>query len=315
MDKETDQSYGAWIRERRMSRGLSLKQASLDTRIDEQYLRALEAGNIALLPEPYMRAFLKTYASYLGLDQGEAIQRLEVFLKDQSDRLEKVRGSTKDREGKRKHGGAAITTDIERSTSESGEDAEVNGEFSKRSGMLLSAGVIVAFAAIVYFAVYFTNSSSDMNGGSNVDPLQIQPQVEAVDSEGYTPLQPPSTTAEEDSTAIMDTQPAVEYPHYYVLEAEALEETWMEAVADGRMMISRIIEAGNFIQVAFDDTLELRLGKNRGMMLLLNGEEITDLGAPGMVLRLVMTGEGVISRRLTYPPETTPSFLNIPPRL
>ena len=154
MNKEIVQSYGAWIRERRTGRGLSLKQVSEETRIDEKYLKALEAGNIALLPEPYMRGFLKTYAFYLDLDPGEAMQRFEAFLKDQSDRLEKVRGSMKDREGKRKQAGAANTKDVERAVSESSEDAEIERELSKRSGMLLAAVVIIVFAAII--SIYST---------------------------------------------------------------------------------------------------------------------------------------------------------------
>ena len=100
-----------------------------------------------------------------------------------------------------------------------------------------------------------------------------------------------------------------------LLTAEALEETWIEARVDGRLTVSRIVPIGNTLTLAFADTLELHLGKNRGMRLILNGEELTDLGPAGMVLHLLVTREGVAERRLTYPQETIPSILNIPPNL
>lgn len=296
MNKETDQSYGAWIRERRMSRGLSVKQVSVETRIDEQYLRALEAGNIALLPEPYMRAFLKTYASYLGLDSGEAMQRFEAFLKDQSDRLEKVRGSMKDREGKRKQTRAAITNDVERAVSESSEDVGTKRELSKRSGMLVAAAVIIAFAVLVYLAVYFTGSIEQSE-----DPPAIE-QATTGTRMDYTPQQPAAAVVEQQLEANL-------------LIAEALEETWIEVRVDGRLTVSRVVPVGNTLRLVFADTLELHLGKNRGMRLILNGEELTDLGPQGMVLHLLVTREGVAEQRLTYPTETIPSILNIPPHL
>ncbi len=310
MNEETVQSYGAWIRERRMSRGLSVKQVSAQTRIDEHYLKALEAGNIALLPEPYMRAFLKTYASYLGLDPGEAMQRFEAFLKDQSDRLEKVRGSMKDREGKRQQTGAANTNDIEREVSESREDFKPKSELSKRSGMMLAAAVIVAFAAIVYLAVHFTGSIEQGEGPSATERATPGTGRE------YTPQQPAAEDEEEIVPVRQPPPPPVEQQlEVHLLTAEALEETWMEARVDGRLTVSRIVPIGNTLELAFADTLELRLGKNRGMRLILNGEELTDLGPPGMVLHLLVTREGVAERRLTYPPETIPPILNIPPCL
>ena len=310
MNKETDQSYGAWIRERRISRGLSVKQVSVETRIDEQHLRALEAGNIALLPEPYIRAFLKTYASHLGLDQGEAMQRFEAFLKDQSDRLEKVRGSMKDREGKRKHNGAAITSDVGQALSESSKDVETKREFSKRSGMLLAAAVIVAFTAIVYLAIYSTGS---------IERSESTPAIEqATTGTGRESIpQQPSAMDEEEIVPVrqLPLPPVEQQLETNLLIAEALEETWIEARVDGRLTVSRIVPVGNTLTLIFADTLELHLGKNRGMRLILNGEELTDLGPPGMVLHLLVTQEGIAERRLTYPTETIPSILNIPPHL
>jgi cytoskeleton protein RodZ len=60
---------GATLVEAREKRKLSLADAQKELRIRERYLTALEAEEWDVLPgEAYTRAFLRSYAEYLGLD-------------------------------------------------------------------------------------------------------------------------------------------------------------------------------------------------------------------------------------------------------
>jgi cytoskeletal protein RodZ len=60
---------GSSLRAARMRQELELSQAERDTRIRAKYLRALEDERFDVLPGPaYTKAFLRTYADYLGLD-------------------------------------------------------------------------------------------------------------------------------------------------------------------------------------------------------------------------------------------------------
>jgi cytoskeletal protein RodZ len=60
---------GSALRRARELRGLSLDEAARDTRIRADQLDALEREDFDVLPgEVYVRASLRTYASYLGLD-------------------------------------------------------------------------------------------------------------------------------------------------------------------------------------------------------------------------------------------------------
>ena len=60
---------GSALQRAREVRGLSLDEAARDTRLRVDQLDALERGDFDLLPgEVYVRASLRTYASYLGLD-------------------------------------------------------------------------------------------------------------------------------------------------------------------------------------------------------------------------------------------------------
>jgi cytoskeleton protein RodZ len=60
---------GHLLERARRKRGVSLEDAEQATRIRKDYLQKLECDDHATMPEPiYVRAFVRTYADYLGLD-------------------------------------------------------------------------------------------------------------------------------------------------------------------------------------------------------------------------------------------------------
>ncbi len=70
---------GQRLTEAREARGVALEQAERDTRIVRRYLTALEMEDFAAFPaEVYARGFLRSYATYLGLDAGEILALMPV---------------------------------------------------------------------------------------------------------------------------------------------------------------------------------------------------------------------------------------------
>ena len=66
---------GSALRRARELRGLSLDEAARDTRIRADQLDALEREDFDVLPgEVYVRATLRTYASYLGIDANKVVE-------------------------------------------------------------------------------------------------------------------------------------------------------------------------------------------------------------------------------------------------
>ncbi len=60
---------GPALRKARVQRGKSIEEASRETRIRAEYLRALEHEDFDnLLGQVYARGFLRSYSTYLGLD-------------------------------------------------------------------------------------------------------------------------------------------------------------------------------------------------------------------------------------------------------
>jgi cytoskeletal protein RodZ len=77
---------GASLREARERQGLSLEEVEAATRIRERYLEALEQERFDVLPgNAYVRAFLREYGRFLGLDgEGLASQFAARFPEDES---------------------------------------------------------------------------------------------------------------------------------------------------------------------------------------------------------------------------------------
>jgi cytoskeleton protein RodZ len=75
---ETTTGIGAALRKARLRRGKSLEQASRETRVKPEYLRALERETFTvLLGDVYVRGFLRSYARYLGLNPEKVVLAYE----------------------------------------------------------------------------------------------------------------------------------------------------------------------------------------------------------------------------------------------
>lgn len=79
MNQEQGLSLGSYLRQERERRNTSLESIARVTRITLSNLEALERDEFHLLPAPvFVRGFLRTYATHLGIDPKEALALYEV---------------------------------------------------------------------------------------------------------------------------------------------------------------------------------------------------------------------------------------------
>ncbi len=69
--------FASELRAHREAIGMSLEELFERTRINPEYLRAIETGNYDVLPEIYIRLFLKKYAQEVGLDVEETLDKYD----------------------------------------------------------------------------------------------------------------------------------------------------------------------------------------------------------------------------------------------
>ncbi len=70
------------LKRAREERGIPLAQISDITRISEEYLQALERGDVKVLPQAYIRAFLREYADVVGLPPEEVMRKYDAIAEE-----------------------------------------------------------------------------------------------------------------------------------------------------------------------------------------------------------------------------------------
>ena len=76
---ETIESPGKYLKAKRESKRISLRQVASATRIREAVLRAIEEDQYEDLPYLYIKSFLRAYAKFLGLDPTDVIMLHQKF--------------------------------------------------------------------------------------------------------------------------------------------------------------------------------------------------------------------------------------------
>ncbi len=68
------------LKELRLSKEISLEELETRTKINIKYLLAIEEGNFEILPVPYLRLFIRAYATEIGGDSNRALEQLDSFI-------------------------------------------------------------------------------------------------------------------------------------------------------------------------------------------------------------------------------------------
>ena len=66
------------LKRARETKHLSLEDVSDATLINSTFLEAIEKGNTTVLPQTYVRAFIREYASFVGLDPAEIMTKYDL---------------------------------------------------------------------------------------------------------------------------------------------------------------------------------------------------------------------------------------------
>lgn len=112
------ESIGEFFKQVREAKGLTIDDVASKTRIRNDFVKALEEGNFAKLPDQvFARGFVRSYARSLGLDEDDAIQRFTqssgAYYDKQGERERlKARQAEEDRKRKANRKAVAIAIGI-----------------------------------------------------------------------------------------------------------------------------------------------------------------------------------------------------------
>lgn len=249
---------GDTLREARVRRGLTIKDVEDDLKIRSKYLQALEQDDYEVIPgSTFVRAFMRTYATYLGLD---AERLMEEYLSQHEPR-------TREQPPLR----------LSRTTSTRGRERG-----RRRQPNYVVVGV-VAVAIIVVLAMVFR---SRVDEAAVLDPLAITTTTATTPEQGTSTTAPAqgattTTTARSAGTSADGTTTTVATadaggPLKLVIRASGSRcfVTVREESPTGKTLFSGTLEKGEELSYSYAGQYYLNIGAPSAVQLLVDGQPV-----------------------------------------
>lgn len=74
----TTESFFSLLKSHREAKGVDIQAIAEHTKINPKYLHAIESGDFKILPNVYMRLFLRSYAEFIDADAEQALDDYEL---------------------------------------------------------------------------------------------------------------------------------------------------------------------------------------------------------------------------------------------
>jgi cytoskeletal protein RodZ len=234
-------SFGENLRRERELRGVSLREIADHTKISIRFLEALEEDRVEVLPGGlFPRAFVKQYATFVGLDPERVVADFLAL-----------------------HG---------RPEPESQRLAQPTERPSWLSpGALFFATVALVAAVLVLRPV--SDKEPEQTAAAAPTPVPVAPAVLPTDR-----VYPPPG-AEATPEPARDT---------LVLTMTAEQNCWVEVTADGEIVISRILAAGESETLEAHGEIVLSVGNAGGLAIRVNDQPALPLGRSGEVRKNIV---------------------------
>ena len=262
------------LRDIRIAQSLTIEEISKETKIHPRFLHALEEGNFDILPEPYIRLYLKAYALQNGVDYKVVLAKLDEHLHGAAEAEKRNKEQDK--------------FWLLRRPSFSTEAA-----VGKAKSMGFNRAVFVGAPIVLVAVIILLRTCQDDEGPAGaVEAVPKAAEIMTAQSRDALPEREsdPSVAPAERSPLPAFGQGPLQ------LSMTAHEETWIRITADGDRQYDIILRPGESETWEADEIFHLRLGKSRGVSITLNDRPLKPLGPEDTwVTSALITREGIIS--------------------
>lgn len=281
---DTKESVGEFFRQVRETKGLTLDEVAIKTRIHPEYLKALEESNFAKLPEQvFAKGFVRSYARSLGLDEDDAMRRFSVSagtFYDKHEERERLRQQQVEDERKRKANrkaviaaaGVALLGLVLLLTREQGpvsvmQPAEPDAPHMK------------------------TEREADRRGKPETPPAESAPKPQAAAPVATAPGQSgkpaslPTAATTSDPLAGLPIDVGASADTELVLVLEASELSWVVIQTDEASPHEALLRPGDKLTWKAQEKFALTIGNAGGIRGELNGKPMASFGPKGKVVR------------------------------
>jgi cytoskeletal protein RodZ len=251
-------TFSTELKQEREARKITLLEISKKTRINIKFLEALEQGAFDVLPQTYIRAFIKGYAEAVGLSVDDLLRKYDVHVGQQF--TESTPGQ-----------------DVPHFTLHTDEAVKaLNLENKKRAMVFMGAGAVLLLFILVYVFTY-------MNSADNTRHVKETPFQDVVHEQERTKN---SSTPADSSAAVKPA--AAPLSDSLTLRMVAIDSVWISVTRDSLPPRQGYLLNGTTRIYTAKNQFKISLGNAGGIKLYLNGTELPSLGLKGHSTRNVI---------------------------
>lgn len=278
------------LKEAREKADITLQNLSARSRLDIKFLQSMEKGDFSFLPELYVKAFIKDYAKFIGLDINETIKKYEAAKKGidynknkggQELETEKV-GEKEKANSKEKLFGEQKNISVGYNKSNSN-----NNFFADKQKVKLLA-IIGGVILIVIIALLVFNSK---NGPEIIVKEKPYEEVRKENQQRF--VEEKNKT----NTTIKKEKPLL-------LLISATDTSWIKVQSDTSRPKEFTLFPGTKINLNSKEKFVIIIGNSGGVSLNLNGNNLDITGKDKLVKYLLITKDGINYLK------TEPTFTN-----
>jgi len=257
------------LKRAREERGIPLAQISDITRIAEEYLQAIESGNIKILPQAYVRAFLREYAEVVGLSADDVMRKYDG-----------ISGGP---------AGRSLPASSVAAAPPPSEETQPPGKEKRSLWNATTARIALTVAAVAVLVVMAWNLAGRRNGPATEEvPFQ---NVIKQEEQRLSPTQEPPPAA----TPLATPAPAGAADSL-VLRASTTDSVWLMIVRDDLPPQEYLFPGNAHASWKARNRFLVTLGNAAAVEFTLNQKPIGTLGRAGAVIRNYEISREMISR-------------------
>jgi transcriptional regulator with XRE-family HTH domain len=252
------EQFGEELAQARLAKGISLIDISADTRISLKFLEAIERGQFQILPQTYVRAFLREYALSISLDSNDVLQQyISIQQESPTRKSDEV-----------------VIQNI--STQPKTSPGNIKNQIVKLSPLQWNIAFGIFLVIIVVLVIVLANMKKESD---SVNPIVEIPFDRVIRESEAASIPPPSAAA--DSVPVFKTL----LKDSLRLEVTTLDSVWISLLIDDTKGAEYLFGPNRKRIWAAKERFVVTMGNAGGATFRLNGKDIGSLGKRGAVVR------------------------------
>lgn len=300
MASEALQKFADELRAAREAKGISILQISTRTKIDPKFLTAIENADFDILPELYVRAFIKEFALTIDLNPKEVIQKFDsaksgftekpqVVVKEQSFQpiLPKEQVEI---QNKRSEVNSAAEQSVSQQSKEFGTTHDLQSVSTNEApksfvqtnlNIVVGVLVLIVAAIVFYFALFYESSpeiitdQQEQSLSSNAERFEVKKEDQPVVTPDSLPL---VTQLKTDDLR---------------LKVQNTGQVWIKVLSDGKIVQQGVVKKDSILNFTAKKQFGISVGNAGAVKLFFNDKPVKNVGRVGEIRNITITPDTI----------------------